>query len=89
MILRGRRVQYNQLLYGNFSYSNFTANRSIVKESNSEAGAVISTTLKGLMRTARETFLLLGWQGYSNQGFVMLETGYTFAGLEGKTVCVV
>lgn len=50
---------------------------------------MISTTLKGLMRTARETFLLLGWQGYSNQGFVMLETGYTFAGLEGKTVCVV
>jgi hypothetical protein len=84
MILFGHRVQDNQLLYGNLTYSNFTANGSIVKESNSEAGAVISTTLKVPKRTARETSLLLGWQGYSNQAYLMFETGYTFAGLEGK-----
>jgi hypothetical protein len=84
MILSGYRVQDNQLLYANLTHSNFIANGSITKESKNEAGAVTSTTLKAPKRTARETSLLLGWQGFSNQAYLMFETGYTIASFEGK-----
>ena len=84
MILWGHRVQDNQLLYGNLTYSNFTANGSVTRDSTSATGTMTSSTLKAPKRTARETSLLLGWQGYSNQAYLMFETGYTFAGLEGK-----
>lgn len=84
MLLAGYRVQDNQLIYGNFTYSNFSANGSITKDSTSSTGTLTSTKLKASKRIARETSLLLGWQGYSNQAYLMFETGYTFAGLEGK-----
>lgn len=84
MLLAGYRVQDNQLIYGNLTHSNFIANGSIKKDSTSSTGALTSTTLKASKRTARETSLLLGWQGYSNQAYLMFETGYTVASLEGK-----
>jgi hypothetical protein len=84
MILTGYRVQDNQLLYGNLTYSNFIAKGSVTKESRDAAGATTSTTVKPPGRSARETSLLLGWQGFSNQAYLMFETGYTVASLDGR-----
>jgi hypothetical protein len=84
MILSGYRVQDNQLLYGNLTHSNFIAKGSITKESRDASGVTTSTTLKPPSRSARETSLLLGWQGFSNQAYLMFETGYTIASLDGK-----
>lgn len=84
MILAGYRLQDDQLIYANLANSQFKAEGSLTKEPTAGSGNTTSSTLKTPERIARETSLLLGWQVYQNQAYMMLEAGYTFIGLEGK-----
>lgn len=84
MILAGYRLQDDQLIYANLANSKFKAEGSLTKDPSTGSGNTTSTTFKTPERIARETSLLLGWQAYQNQAYMMLEAGYTLTGLEGK-----
>lgn len=84
MILAGYRLQDDQLIYANLASSKFKAEGSVTRILSTGSGNTTSAALKTPERIVRETSLLLGWQAYQNQAYMMLEAGYTFAGLEGK-----
>lgn len=82
MLLSGYRIADNHLLYANVASANFTATGSITREYTSGVTAGTSTKVTVPKRKVRETSVLVGWQGHSNQVYLMIEGGYSLAGME-------